>query len=289
MNRQDVERQTPRRPARDLIDAVLDNMRKNIELLKYSALAPSRYLVYLHPTEYERLEGIVPILQDQTVRALTEELDALNRRSALQRCLDRVRGQSQPRVQTAALDWDIQFLSDPDGDLNEGDLLVDSALMLPARPELGLGERTRRITTLRSGQHTTTRARTDGGSPSPSDAGIFARIAYDDNSGHHVHEVAKDSVTIGRGGIAYPVDIRIVSSVDVSREHARIRRDPQTGRSFLIDLSSLGTTLNGRHVPCGYEEVNGAKRENGAETPLPDRARIGLADTVYLDFQRVGS
>ena len=24
-----------------------------------------------------------------------------------------------------------------------------------------------------------------------------------------------------------------------------------------------------------------------AETPLPDRARIGLADTVYLDFQKV--
>ena len=94
----------------------------------------------------------------------------------------------------------------------------------------------------------------------------------------------KDSITIGRGGITYPVDIKIVSSVDVSREHARIRRDPKTGRFFLIDLSSLGTTLNGRHVPRGYDEVDGTKRENGAETPLPDQARIGLADTVYLQF-----
>jgi pSer/pThr/pTyr-binding forkhead associated (FHA) protein len=93
-------------------------------------------------------------------------------------------------------------------------------------------------------------------------------------------------VTIGRGGIAYPVDIRIASSVDVSREHARIRRDPQTGRFYLIDLSSLGTTLNGRHVPRGYEEHEGAKRENGAETPLPDTARIGLADVVFLDFRK---
>jgi len=72
--------------------------------------------------------------------------------------------------------------------------------------------------------------------------------------------------------------------VDVSREHARVRRDPETGRFFLIDLSSLGTTLNGRHIPRGYDEVEGSKRENGVETPLPDRARIGLADTVYLDF-----
>jgi pSer/pThr/pTyr-binding forkhead associated (FHA) protein len=97
--------------------------------------------------------------------------------------------------------------------------------------------------------------------------------------------VVKDSVTIGRGGIAYPVDVRIVSSVDVSREHARIRRDPQAGRFFLVDLSSLGTSLNGRHVPRGYDDSDGAKRENGVETPLPQHARIGLADTVYLDFQ----
>jgi pSer/pThr/pTyr-binding forkhead associated (FHA) protein len=112
-------------------------------------------------------------------------------------------------------------------------------------------------------------------------------VTYDDNAGHHAHELAKDSVTIGRGGVSYPVDIRIVSTVDVSREHARIRRDAATGRCFLIDLSSLGTTLNGRHVPRGYDEVDGAKRENGAETPLPDEARIGLAETVHLDFRMV--
>ena len=64
-------------------------------------------------------------------------------------------------------------------------------------------------------------------------------------------------------------------------------RDPQTGRFFLIDLSSLGTTLNGRHVPRGYDEVDGTKRENGTETVLPDHARIGLAGIVYLQFDVV--
>ena len=49
-------------------------MRQNLEPLKYSTLAPSRYTVYLHPHEYARLEGIIPILQEQTVRALSEEL-----------------------------------------------------------------------------------------------------------------------------------------------------------------------------------------------------------------------
>jgi hypothetical protein len=272
-----------RRPARDVIAAVVDNMRRNLEPLRYSTLAPSRYLVYLHPAEYARLEGIIPILQEQTLRALGEELDSLNRRSPLHRYAPRLLGSRVP-VETAGGAWHVEILADPDGEVSEGDILVDSELLLPASPELGVGERTRRITTVRSGGHTTARARTNAAALETSPASAHARILYDDQTGHHAYDVAKDSVTIGRGGIRYPVDIKIVSSADVSREHARIRRDPESGRFFLLDLSSLGTTLNGRHVPRGYEEVDGSKRENNVETPLPDRARIGLADTVYLDF-----
>lgn len=283
-----------RRPARDLIRAVLENMRRNLEPLEYSTLAPSRYLVYLHPTEYARLEGIIPILQEQTIRALAEELDALNRRSTLRRYAERILGERNPPVQNAGEEWHIDFLPDPDGDIAEGDILIDSELLLPASPELGVGDRTRRIATVHSGQRTTTRERTidrshesafaEASADKSSPARIFARIVYEDNAGHHSYDVVKDSITIGRGGITYPVDIKIVSSVDVSREHARIRRDPQTGRFFLIDLSSLGMTLNDRHIPRGYDEVDGSKRENGVETPLPDQARIGLAETVYLNF-----
>ena len=275
-----------RKPARDLIAAVLENMRRNLEPLTYSTLAPSRYLVYIHPTEYARLEGIVPILQEQTIRALSEELDKLNRRSTIRRFSEKVLGYREPSVQSASGEWHVEFLSDPDGEVAEGDILVDSELLLPARPELGAGERTRRITTVHSGQRTTTREQTvNRPADSPPDR-AFARILYEDAAGAHSFDVRKDSVTIGRGGITYPVDIKIVSSVDVSREHARIRRDPHSGQFFLIDLSSLGTTLNGRHVPRGYNEVDGTKRENGDETPLPDQARIGLAETVYLQFSR---
>jgi pSer/pThr/pTyr-binding forkhead associated (FHA) protein len=157
--------------------------------------------------------------------------------------------------------------------------------MLPTRPDLGVGERTRKITTIQSGQHATTKEHTVDLAASPA-AAIYGRIEYEDESGRHIYEITKDSLTIGRGGIAYPVDIRVVSSPDVSREHVRIRRDPATNRFSLIDLSSLGTTLNGRHVPKGYDEVNGTKRENGLDTLLPDAARIGLADTVFLEFRK---
>src|SRR5215467_7595281 len=180
-----------RRPAREVIEAVLENMRGNLEPLKYSTLVPSRYVVYLHPAEHARLEGIIAVLQEQTVR--------------------RIFGERNPRIENPAGTWSVEFLPHPDGDIQDGDILVDSELLLPASPELGLGERTRRITTVHSTQR-------------PTSALSFAKIVYEDQAGQHSFDV-KDSVTIGRGGAAHPVDIKIVSSVDVSREHARIRRD----------------------------------------------------------------
>ena len=276
-----------RRPARDVIDAVLENMRSNLEPLRYSILAPSRYLIYLHPAEYARLEGIVVILREETIRALSEEITARNNRSMLRQYASRILGGRHPQVENPGGEWSIEFLPDPDGDIREGDILVDSELLLPASPELGIGERTRRVTTMHSGQQTTSRKRVISRSSELSRSAL-AKIVFDDAAGHHSYDVT-NSVSIGRGGKAYPVDIKIVSSVDVSREHARIRVDTQTGRFFLIDLSALGTTLNGRHVPRGYDEVEGTKRENGNETLLPDHARIGLADTVYLSFSRVHS
>ena len=276
----------PRRQASDVIDAVVANMRANLERLKYSTLAPGHYTVYLHPIEFARLEPIVSILQEQTIRALNDELQRLNGASPISRWMRRAAGESVSEVRNAAADWQVDFLADPDGELREGDVLVDSELVVPGRPELGFGEQTRKITTVQSPErpmmtveHTVSRS-------SSASAPVLARIEYDDESGHHVYDVTKDSFTIGRGGIAYPVDIRIVSSPDVSREHARIRRDPATDRYFLIDLSTLGTTLNGRHVPKGYDDMDGTKRENGSETLLPDGARIGLAGTVFLDFRR---
>jgi hypothetical protein len=273
----------PRRHARDIIDAVVANMRQNLERLKYSTLAPSRYTVYLHPSEFARLEPIISVLQEQTIRALDEDIRSLNATGSSARWM---RVQRAPEVRNAAADWHIAFMPDPDEELKEGDLLVDSELLMPARPDLGLGEQTRQIATLQSGQRTTTIEHTISRPASPSPPRLLGHIEYDDQSGHHFYDVTKDCFTIGRGGVAYPVDIRIASSADVSREHARIRRDSESDRFFLIDLSTFGTTLNGRHVPKGFDEVDGTKRENGSETPLPDVANIGLAGTVFLDFRK---
>jgi hypothetical protein len=284
----DLSSEKARLPARDVIEAILENMRKSLEPLKYTTLAPSRYVVYLHPAEYARLEGILVVLREQTIRALSEELFTRNQQSVVRQYAQRLIGKRETPVENPAGEWSVEFFPDADGDIAEGDILVDSELVLPASSGLCSGERTRRVTTLRSGE---TGRVTSGNqrviAPVAKDsARPFATIDYDDTAGHHSYDV-KSSVTIGRGGVAHPVDIKITSAQDVSREHARIRRDPTTGLFFLVDLSTLGTTLNGRHVPRGYDEVDGVNRENGSETQLPDQCKIGLADTVFLNFSVV--
>ena len=146
----------PRRHPRDIIEAVVANMRRNLERLKYSTLAPSRYTVYLHPGEFERLETIVPVLREQTIRALDEELRRINARPPAPRWRRRRTAELEPEVRNAATDWHVAFMADPDGDLKEGDVLVDSELLMPARPDLGVGEQTRRIAIVQSAQHATT-------------------------------------------------------------------------------------------------------------------------------------
>ena len=136
-----------------------------------------------------------------------------------------------------------------------------------------MGERTRRITTVHSGPHHTTREQTVDRFPEGSRRRVLAFLAYDDSAGHHSYDIVKDSVTIGRGGIAYPVDVRIASSSTSRASTSESAGTYGTGRFFLIDLSSLGTTLNGRHVPRGYDEVDGTQaRERRRNAPSRPRA-----------------
>jgi pSer/pThr/pTyr-binding forkhead associated (FHA) protein len=275
-----------RRSAVDLIEEVVANMKRNRESLKYSAIVPGRYTVYVHPDEHARVAGILPLLCGETERALTENLATLNRRWSRGAIRDQVHGRSFVPTDRVGDRWHIEFLPDPDAELEPGDILVDSQLALPMDSDLGVGQRTRRVVTVRREGRTTA---TEHIVESPtSRSSPTARLEYEDDSGRHVHDVVRPSTTIGRGGTAYPVDVRILSSADVSREHARIRMDAH-GTHFLIDLSTLGTSVDGQRVARGFDVHDGNKRENGAETPLADGARIGLADTVFLVLRAVRS
>ena len=267
----------PRRHAAQLTDAVLDSMRANLERLKFSTIAPSRYIVYLHPTEHQRLEGILPLIRQQTIRALAEELDSLNRPARWTRLVPRPLARQAVAVERAS-DWHVEFLPDANGELQEGDILVESQLLLPANPELGIGEHTRKVTTR------VTATNGAGTSRRTEPVRALARLTWEDSDGQHVYEMVNPVITIGRGRNGEPADVRIVSSADVSRTHARIRYVSATRQFFITDLSAFGTSVDRQPVPRGYDDADGNRAENGRESALPQHARIGLADTVYVTF-----
>lgn len=268
----------PRRHAAQLTDAVLASMRANLERLTFSTLAPSRYVVYLHPAEHRRLEGILPLIRQQTVRALAEELESLNRPARWTRLVPKPLVRPTVAVERAS-DWHVEFVPDANGELQEGDILVESQLRLPASPELGLGEHTRKVTTRVT-------ALNGGTAPARHTEPVraLARFTWDDSEGHHVYEMVKPVITIGRGRNGEPADVPIVSSADVSRTHARVRYESAAGQFFITDLSAFGTSVNRQTVPRGYDGADSDRRDNGKESVLPHHGRIGLAETVFLTF-----
>jgi hypothetical protein len=144
---------------------------------------------------------------------------------------------------------------------------------------------TKRIATRRMGGATSTQ---QSYQPGPAES-AYAVLEYQDNTGRQTYRMTKDEIVVGRGGRDYWTDLKLDTLPDVSREHFRLRRDPASGKFYLKDLSSLGTTINGETAPSSVEIVNGDRRDRNLETPVPDTARIGLAGVVFLDFRNTSN
>jgi hypothetical protein len=268
--------------ARDVILEIVHNMREGVEHLLYSSVAPAVYYVFLHPDDFERLSPLTPRLVAEARRALDDELRAMNAADRftpgpVRRWLGR-----PPAVERPQDDWVIRLEPDPDGELAPGHIAITSELTLPPRQQFD-GTETRRVTTVKRGESTETNRQTVSAPPEASRS-IHATISYTDHDGAHTYEVEKDRIVVGRGGVGYWVDVKVNAPADVSREHLRIRRDPGTGRFYLKDLSSFGTSVDGVQVPRSIELAEGEKRDLEIEVPLPDRARIELAGMIVLEF-----
>ena len=220
-----------RQRSADLIDAVVENMRQNLEKLKFATLAPSRYTVYLSPAEHARLEGIIPRLQAEAIRALDEELARLNRPAWLRRRLRGCRAGGRRRSKTPAHDGTSSSCATRTASSrHEGDIIVHSDLVLAPDLELGVGERTRRITTVRDRRtHDVARA---GRRPSAGPRQPFTRVSPIRTTTARISTTSSGTRRrSGAAALAYPVDVRLATSEDVSREHARIRVTHATGSS----------------------------------------------------------
>lgn len=299
---------------RTIILELVREMEERLYPLLYRVLPPRAYHVYLHPDDYREIETIAQAIAADAQRAMTERVDALNRRPRWQGLLLG----KQPPIEPPSAGWEISIHPDANSELERGQIGIVSRLSVTASPTFEGGTPTTRIArTVVTGtlRRTTTREETAAPVPKAVSSSVstppvaaavapsavanatsiaephieaargIAQLAYVDEQGPHIFVMRKDVVSIGRGGSAHWVDVQVTTGPRVSREHCRIRR-ADDGRFFLQDLSTWGTSVNGQGVkPYVQTSPAGQLEETGQEHELPRDARIQLADALLIEFQ----
>ncbi len=236
--------------------------------MAYSVLLPCLFSVYLHPDDFARLSSVQDLIKEDAQRALSARMAEWNAARPVKTPWRR--GAARKEYRIATNNWWIELFPDTEGSVPPGDVEIHSELNDAAQPGYR-GAKTTLIdrqpsvpaeTVLRDRRSTRLQA-----------GKVFAEIRYKDDSGQQTYFVTQNEISIGRGGEDLWVDLPLYASDEVSREHAKLRRDPSSGAFVLLDSSRNGTWLNGRRISHGVEEK------------LPDRAEIGIAESVKLSFE----
>ena len=266
-----------------------DELLMNMYELPFTTLPPTIFHVYLHPSDFERIEGIVPRMVAELQKALTEEVRRANeRRTRPGRLLGRLVPIEGPPIEMPAAGWDVHIHADRNDGLQLGELGIESMLPLPAPLEFGGPPTTRIVRSVVTGtsrSSTTIEVQQAPAAPVAPDPATHERasLSYEDEQGPHLFSMRKDTLSVGRGGSSVWVDVQVVTSPKVSREHFRLRRDA-SGSFFIQDRSVWGTAVDGQPLPAAATGPDGVLQP-GAEHPLPDTATIQLADAIVIRFQ----
>ena len=299
----------------DLIGEVLRNMEEGLFRIRRKTIVPAIYRIYLNPDDYEPFRDVVPFIAGEIRTALDERLTswkgvAKHRKlaSSLLRKIGAGEAPNPSEYVRVSDEWTVEIYPDLDAKLQPGEIEVHSELGAPQKTEYGAGSMTRRIipqspvaygesavvvsaeiqsqapaeteTAATDAPATLATAMPSGTSQEEDDSDqtkgrAFAYLRYSDQQGPKTFEVTKNQVVIGRGGRSFWVDLKLETLPDVSREHCRIRRDRETGRFTIEDVSQFGTAVNG--TPVG--------RNGFAE--LPPRGTISLAGVIDLQWEAV--
>ena len=279
------EQQTVLVTPEEIIHLILEEMEAGLCPSYYSNLVPSTFDVYLYIDDLERLRPLQQRMRDEAIRALGDKLSKWNKGGGLK--IPLVAGKRQQKRYEALGEWSVEFHENTDEDARDVPLVIHSSFPFTTGSDDRAGTLTERVTKRRTdGQTSTTATLRSGNIDTKRGAGIvYATLEYDDETGAHTYQMTKDQIKIGRGAADRWVDLKLNTKKDVSREHLQIRRDAAAGKFFIKDLSTLGTTVNGKRVPGSIEQVNGEDIDKNIEAPLPNKARIGLAGVVFLEFR----
>ena len=262
----------------DIISELIRNADAGKFKVRYTILVPCIFNVYLHRRDYELIQPIAQLIQDEAVRALKEHLSNLNKPRT-----PRPFSKREPRPEYKILEkqWMIQFHGDQEERLRPGEIEIYSELGSARPKEFGAGAMTTFITRNNAGDPAAA-----AGTSESSHRPVLARVRYRDSGVDKTFAMTSEEIVIGRGGKAVWVDLKLEGPADISREHCRIRRDANTGSFFIRDLSQFGTTVNGTSIPNSVERVEGGEKvDRNREVLLPSPASITLADVCTLEFE----
>ena len=274
----------------EIIHVLLEEMEAGLCPSYYSNLVPSTYDVYLALDDLERLRPLETRIREEATRALGEQLKRLNRDSKFR--LPVLTGKKHPKRYETLGEWSVTLHENIE-DAEEHPLVVHSTFPLNAGGDGRAGLLTERVTrrSLLTGESVSTSTlrmdtkRTETTDTQRAGGTVYATIEYEDDTGVHQYPMMKETFKIGRGGVDRWVDLRLNTKKDVSREHVQLRFDAGSEKFYIKDLSSLGTTVNGKRIPASIEQVNGEDVDKNIEATLPAKARIGLAGILFLEFR----
>jgi FHA domain len=251
---------------------IIGELIRNMELaqfeMAYSVLLPRVFTVYLHSEDHARLKGVFELIAQDAQRALCAHVTQLNSKPAFLGFKRNKRSAKEYKI--AGDDWVIQFLPDPQGTVPPGDVEIHSELNDASHPGYQGAK-----TTLIGREPGVTSSRTDAPRQETRKLAdrVYAELRYEDDSGPQLYLAMQNVVRVGRGGDHEPMELALYTNDEVSREHFLIRRDAATGQFSIEDKSTNGTWVDGKRLKAGVEQ------------PLPERAVIGVADVLTLQFQ----
>lgn len=153
-----------------IIESIVEAMMAGLEELYTKTIAPELFQVYLHASDYHRLEGIFRELQEEAATALDQRIERLNwalergprrglaivRRWVAQIPIWQLARLARPgeelegrRVAKPRNGWQVTFNRNEDPEAMPGDIVIDATLMLPPRMEIGVGMTTKSVRTIR--------------------------------------------------------------------------------------------------------------------------------------------
>ena len=271
MARNEIDQAAARISGQVILEQLLRNAEMGRFEMGYSILVPCVFSIYLHPDDYARLRAVQDLIKEDARRALNARLAEWNGRPSL---LGKRKGRKQYKI--AARDWAFEFYADTEAAVPAGDVEIHSELnetpqpgyrgtkttLLDREPSVGISRPASRTTGPR-----------DTASRALEAEKVLAEIRYQDDSGPQVYYMTQSEISVGRGGDDLSVDLPLYTNDEVSREHLRVRWDTGRGRFFIVDSSRNGTWLDGRRLARGVEEA------------LPERAEIGVAEVLTLQFE----